>query len=156
MKQKGVMFLLYAEISSELTLIAACTSNTINVGSELVDVTEKGALFRELLESTGTKTFDVKAQGICNDSASFKFLRQTVIDGTFFNARIKSDTNEEYAGVFKITSFESSGEYNKGELFAITLSSAGRTSLANSNFRLLESGGRRLLEDGSFRILEAA
>lgn len=156
MKMRGAVFLLYAEISSVMTLIASCVTNTLTANSETVDVTDKSVLFRELLENAGISSVSVKAQGICNNSASFTFLRQTVINGTLFNARIESNTGEVYTGLFALTSFESSGEYNKGELFAITLESAGVTVLVDNSFRLLESGGRRLLEDGSFRILEAA
>ena len=67
-----------------------------------------------------------------------------------------SNTGEVYSGGFLITSFESSGEYNKAELVAITLESSGTTSLIDNNFRLLEDSGFRLLEDGSRRMLEAA
>ena len=156
MKQKGVMFLLYAEISSVMTLIASCMTNTLTANSEMVDVTDKATLFRNLLENAGISSVSVKAQGICNDSESFAFLRQTIINGTLFNGRIESNTGEVYTGLFALTSFESSGEYNKSELFAITLESAGTTAFVDNDFRLLATGGRRLLEDGGFRILEAA
>ena len=50
MKMRGAVLLLYAEISSVMTLIAACTTNTLTANSETVDVTDKSVLFRELLE----------------------------------------------------------------------------------------------------------
>ena len=156
MKMRGATFLLYAEISSAMTLIAACTTNTLTANSETVDVTDKSVLFRELLENAGISSVSVKAQGICNNSESFAFLRQTIINGTLFNGRIESNTGEVYTGLFALTSFESSGEYNKGELFAITLESAGTTSFVDYDFRLLEGGGFRLLENGGRRLLEAA
>ena len=84
------------------------------------------------------------------------FYAKQSLAGTLFNARIESNTSEVYTGLFAFTSFESSGEYNKGELFAITLESAGTTAFVDNDFRLLETGGIRLLEDGSYRILEAA
>ena len=65
-------------------------------------------------------------------------------------------TQAKFIAGFLITSFESSGEYNKAELVAITLESSGTTSLIDNDFRLLEDGGFRLLEDGSRRMLEAA
>ena len=156
MKMRGAVFLLYAEISSVMTLIASCVTNTLTANSETVDVTDKSVLFRELLENAGISSVSVKAQGVCNNSASFAFLRQTIISGTLFNARIESNTSEVYTGLFALASFESSGEYNKAELVAITLESSGTTSLIGNDFRLLEDGGIRLLEDGSYRILEAA
>ena len=62
------------------------------------------------------------------------------------NCKLLSNTGEVYSGGFLITSFESSGEYNKAELVAITLESSGTTSLIDNDFRLLEDGGFRLLE----------
>jgi len=156
MKQKGVMFLLYAEISSVMTLIASCMTNTLTANNEMVDVTDKATLFRNLLENAGISSVSVKAQGICNDSASFAFIRNQVMTGGQFNARIDSGTGEVYSGLFQITSFESSGEFNKAELFAITLESAGTTAFVDNDFRLLEGGGFRLLENGGRRLLEAA
>ena len=83
-----------------MTLIAACTTNTLTANSETVDVTDKSVLFRELLENAGISSVSVKAQGVCNNSASFAFLRQTIISGTLFNARIESNTGEVYSGGF--------------------------------------------------------
>lgn len=156
MKIKGALFYLQADISGNYTTIAAMQSNSMTINQETVEITDKSMLFRELLENAGISSVSVKAQGVCNNSASFAFLRQTIINGTLFNGRIESNTGEVYTGLFALTSFESSGEYNKGELFAITLESAGTTAFVDNDFRLLETGGRRLLEDGSFRILEAA
>ena len=79
-----------------------------------------------------------------------------MITGAFINARIESNLNEVYEGTFKITSMESSGEYNKEEIFSLTLDSTDSTVRTISDFRLLEGGDYRLLEDGSRRLLEAA
>ena len=76
--------------------------------------------------------------------------------GTFINAKLESNLNEVYTGTFKITSMESSGDYNKEEIFSLTLDSSAQTVRTISDFRLLEDGGYRLLEDGSRRLLEAA
>lgn len=156
MKMRGATFLLYAEISSVMTLIAACTTNTLTANSETVDVTDKSVLFRELLENAGVGSVSTKAQGIVSDSASYQFIKDSVISGTIINCKLLSNTGEVYSGGFLITSFESSGEYNKAELVAITLESSGTTSFVDNDFRLLEDGGFRLLEDGSRRMLEAA
>ena len=51
---------------------------------------------------------------------------------------------------------ESSGDYNKEEIFSLTLDSSGAFIHVVPEFRLLEGGDFRLLEDGSRRLLEAA
>ena len=156
-KIKGQFFKLYAEIDSVYTLIAALRSTTMTLNSESVDVTDKdGNLWITLLEGAGVENISIKASGICNNSASFAFIRASVITGAFINARLESNSNEVYQGLFKISSLESSGDYNKEEIFALTLDSSGSTSRTISDFRLLETGDYRLLEDGSRRLLEAA
>lgn len=156
-KLKGQFFRLYAEISSTYTLIAALRSTTMTLNNELVDVTDKdGNLWVTLLEGAGVENISIKASGICNNSASFAFIRASVITGAFINARLESNLNEVYEGNFKITSFESSGDYNKEEIFSITLESNLSTVRTTADFRLLEDGDYRLLEDGSRRLLEAA
>lgn len=158
-KLKGQFFRLYVEIDSTFTLLAALRSTTMTLNNEAIDVTDKdGSLWKTLLEGAGVESISIKASGICNNSASFLFIRSSVITGAFINARIESNLNEVYVyeGAFKITSMESSGEYNKEEIFSLTLDSNGQTVRTISGFRLLEGGDYRLLEDGSRRLLEAA
>jgi len=156
-KLKGQFFRLYVEIDSVFTLIAALRSTTMSLNNEQIDVTDKdGTLWKTLLENAGVQSISIKASGMCNNSASFAFVRSSVITGTFITARIESNLNGVYQGTFKITSMESSGEYNKEEIFSLTLDSSNSTVRTISDFRLLEDGSYRLLEDGSRRLLEAA
>jgi len=156
-KLKGQFFRLYVEIDSVFTLLAALRSTTMTLNNEAVDITDKdGSLWKTLLQGAGVESISIKASGICNNSASFAFIRSSVITGTFINARIESNLNKVCEGAFKITSMESSGEYNKEEIFSLTLDSNGQTVRTIPDFRLLEDGDYRLLEDGSRRLLEAA
>ena len=156
-KLKGQFFRLYVEIDSTFTLLAALRSTTMTLNNEAVDVTDKdGSLWKTLLEGAGVESISIKASGICNNSASFLFIRSSVMTGTFINAKLESNLNEIYTCTFKITSMESSGDYNKEEIFSLTLDSTDSTVRTISDFRLLEGGDYRLLEDGSRRLLEAA
>jgi len=154
MKTKGALFYLQAEISGTYTTLAAIQTNTMTINSETVDVTDKTMLFHELLENAGIGSVSTKAQGIVSSASSYQFIKDSVINGDVINCKLLSNTAEVYTGGFLITSFESSGEYNKAELVAITLESSG--AFIDNDFRLLESGGFRLLEDGSRRMMEAA
>ena len=133
MKTKGALFYLQAEISGNYTTIAAMQSNSMTINQETVEITDKSMLFRELLENAGIGSVSTKAQGIVSNSASYQFIKDSVISGTIINCKLLSNTGEVYSGGFLITSFESSGT----------------TSLIDNDFRLLEGGGFRLLEDGS-------
>ena len=156
MKTKGALFYLQADIGGTYTTIAAMQSNSMTINQETVDITDKSMLFRELLENAGIGSVSTKAQGIVSSAASYQFIKDSVIAGNVISCKLLSNTGEVYSGGFLITSFESSGEYNKAELVAITLESSGTTARVDNDFRLLESGGFRLLEDGSRRMMEAA
>ena len=101
-----------------------------------MDVTDKSVLFRELLENAGISSVSVKRhKAFTNNSASFAFLRQTIIiSGNYLTPVLSQTLGEVYTVLFALTSFESSGEYNKGELFAITLESAGTTAFVDNDF----------------------
>lgn len=156
MKTKGAMFLLQVEISSVYTTIAAMRSTSMTINSEAVEVTDKELLFRELLQNTGISSVSVKASGVCNNSDSYTFIKTKVLLGGAANCKLLSNNGETFTGAFLFTSFESSGEFNKEEVFNLTIESIGQTLLVDNEFRLLENSDRRLLEDGSFRLLEAA
>ena len=156
-KLKGKFFRLYVEIDSTFTLLAALRSTTMTLNNEAIDVTDKdGTLWKTLLEGAGIQSASIKASGMCNNSASFAFIRTNAITGALVTMRIESNIYDIYDGVFKITSMESSGDYNKEEIFSLSLDSSGAFSHVIPEFRLLEDGGYRLLEDGSRRLLEAA
>ena len=156
MKQKGAIFTLQADISGTYTTIASCKSHTLTANSETVDITTKDVLWRELQENAGISSVSIKAQAVLSNSASFTFLKNTVISGAQINCKILSNTGEVYSGAFQITSFESSGEFNSAELVAFSLESANLTSLVDYSYLLLEDGGFLLLEDGGRIMLEAA
>ena len=85
MKMKGALFYLQAEISGNYTTIAAMQSNSMTINQETVEITDKSMLFRELLENAGIGSVSTKAQGIVSNSASYQFIKDSVISGTIIN-----------------------------------------------------------------------
>lgn len=154
MKTKGAMFLLQVEISSVYTTIAAMRSTSMTINSETVEVTDKELLFRELLENTGISSVSVKSSGVCNNSESYEFIKTKVLLGGVVNCKLLSNNGETFTGFFLFTSLESSGEFNKEEVFNLTIESVGKISSQGSI--LLEDDSFLLLESGSRIILEAA
>jgi len=129
-KLKGQFFRLYVEIDSTFTLLAALRSTTMTLNNEAVDITDKdGTLWKTLLEGAGVESISIKASGMCNNSASFAFIRTNAITGALVKMRIESNIYDIYDGVFKITSMESSGDYNKEEIFSLSLDSSGALSI---------------------------
>lgn len=156
MKQKGAMFVLQADISGTYTTLAAMRSTSMTINSEMVEVTDKAFLFRELLENAGISSVSVKSSGVCSDDASYEFIKTKVIIGAVVDCKLLSYTGEVFSGAFLFTSLESSGEFNKEELFNLTLESVSMTNYVDNDFILLEDGGFFLLEDSGRIVLEAA
>ena len=87
----------------------------MTINQETVEIMDKSMLFRELLENAGIGSVSTKAQGIVSNSASYQFIKDSVISGTIINCKLLSNTGEVYSGGFLITSFESLGEYRDWE-----------------------------------------
>ena len=100
MKIKGALFYLQAEISGNYTTITAMQSNSMTINQETVEITDKSMLFRELLENAGIGSVSTKAQVIVSDSASYQFIKDSVISGTIINCKLLSNTGEVYSGGF--------------------------------------------------------
>lgn len=155
-KMKGALFLLQCEIASVYTTVAAMLTTSMTVNSELVEVTDKEILFRELLENAGISSTSIKASGVVSDSSTYDFIRGQALTGATSNCKLVSQNGEIFTGAFAFTSFESSGEYNKEEVFNLTIESSNQTSTIDNNFILLEDTDYLLLESGGRFILEAA
>lgn len=156
MKMRGALFHLQCLINGNYEVVAACRSHTMNIDNESVDVSDKSNFWRELLEHAGITSISVKAQGVASTSATYEFIRQSVISASIIPCKLVSYTDEIYSGNFQFSSFDSSGEYSKEEIFALSLDSSGSTDRIDNDFLLLEDGGYLLLEDGGRIILEAA
>lgn len=153
MKAKGKVFFLEVEVDYVYVILAAMRTTSLTLNNELVDVTEKGAVWRELLDGCGVRSVTIKAQGCISDAAAYKTISTYANTGLILNAKIKSDGTDIHTGGFIVSGFETSGEYRRDGLYAITLERASDEIIRNE--RLLEDGSFRLLETGFRRLLES-
>ena len=125
MKTKGALFYLQAEISGNYTTIAAMQSNSMTINQETVEITDKSMLFRELLENAGIGSVSTKAQGIVSNSASYQFIKDSVISGTIINCKLLSNTGEVYSGGFLLHRLNHRANITKPSLLQLRLNHHG-------------------------------
>ena len=94
-----------------MTLIIPCVTNTQTANSETVDATDKPCLFfRELLKMNSSVS--VKAQGVCNNSASSVFYAKQSL-AVHYLTPVLSQTLAKFIRLIWPISFESSVSITK-------------------------------------------
>lgn len=118
------------------TLVAGGRTNAITINNEVVDTTNKGSAgIRQLLAAKVVQSFSTTIDGLAEDSATLKFMRDTAIASTPVTFRITtggdSTAGVTYTGPFIITSFEERSSYDGAQEFAATLESSGTITVAS-------------------------
>jgi len=127
--QKGREFLVKAgdgATSEAFTTVAAFRSNTISLGNETVDITNKGSSgWRELLANAGTKSASLSGSGVFTDDATQVGEQTKFLAGTINNYELYFENGDKLAGAFQIASLEYAGDYNNEQTFSVTYESSG-------------------------------
>lgn len=127
-KYCGDQFLLQLDTGGAVFVtVGGCRSNSLTINKETVDVTTKGDTpWMQHLASCGIISMSLSASGVFTDDAQAIELMTTVLTGSGqSNMKIISAHGDTFVGVFSITSFERTGEYNGEEQFSVSLESAG-------------------------------
>lgn len=123
---KGREFMLYLG-SGTSTPICGFRANTLSINNESVDVTDKcAAPYRTLLEDAGIRSMTISGEGFFDNIAAAKTLFGNALSNSINTYTLQSGSGEKFEGLFQITSFERSGEYNTEEQFSATLESSGQ------------------------------
>lgn len=113
--------------------IAGMTSNSISLGAEAVDITNKDSShWKELLDGCGVKSVSLSGEGVFKDDISFKLARNVLLGQSLRNWRLYFNTTDYWAGAFKLTSIESSGAHNEAVTYSIALESSGAVAVTEA------------------------
>lgn len=116
--------LLLVKVGANTVTEARTTSLKIN--NELVDVTNKGSSgWRESLDGAGIASMSMSLEGTWTNSTAGQALRDYAISGDQETVVITDGNGDEYEGLFVVTSFEMSGDYNTAQMWTATLESSG-------------------------------
>lgn len=133
-KGNGTNFLLYIGATpGSGTLVAHATTNSINLSSSVVDVTDKSSSSnREILASAGIKSGTISISGFYSDDAALATIRTNhdaqTVDDYYMEYPIMNSgntTNASDAFKAKITELSPTGEHGGEMTFSATLESSG-------------------------------
>ena len=102
-------------------------SSSVSIDNEAIDITNtESSQWKEILDAAGIKGVSMSGDGVFKDEIMFKKARNAILAGSLKNFRILVNTaGDYYAGCFKITSMEQSGEYNAEQTYSMSLESSG-------------------------------
>lgn len=130
--KKGYDYVLKQGTASGGTVIGGLRNTKFVVNNEMVDVTSKStAGWRTLLESAGTKSVQITAEGVFNDDAAYDTVMGYAMNGTINTFGLVDGDGNTLEGSFQVSSLESSGAFNEAQMYSITLESSGTPTYTN-------------------------
>lgn len=124
---KDVLLKVESATPGTFTTVAALRTKSVTINSEMIDTTnsDSSGMFREMLDAAGIRSLTVSGSGVSKDATSEDYLVTAALAGTLKNWEVHVPSRNKFAGLFKITSFAYTGEYNGALMFDMTIESAG-------------------------------
>lgn len=124
-KGAGKDLLLKIDVAGTPTTLGALRSVGMSGSAEEIDVSSiDSSQWKEILDGAGQRSFTLSGSGILADTAPVDNVRDAFLNQTLTTFNIV-EVNGTWAGSFKITSFEITGEYNGAQTYSISLASSG-------------------------------
>lgn len=114
------------------TTVAGVRSRTFTINNEAVDITDSDtAPFRALLTGAGIKQVSFSGSGIFKDDAAINAIEDLAadVDSNEQEYQIVMPNGDIWQGVFHLSSFEYTGEFNGARQYNISLENAGAVTL---------------------------
>ena len=112
------------------TAVAGSRIDGIRINNELVNVSDKTAAARQLLDGGGEVSWAMNISGIYLDNTQVNLLRTKAGNGAHTNFELDLHTFGTYSGTFQVQNYEENGEYNGAILFSATMESAAAVTYA--------------------------
>lgn len=132
MERGGKDFLLEVDTGGgSYTMLGALKANSMSLNNEEIDITSKGSnQWKELLDGAGIRSVSISGSGVYDAESPINLVEDNCKDGVLTNFRIRDAAagGRTRTGLFKITSFELSGEHNGATTYSISLSSSGEVT----------------------------
>ena len=107
--------------------LGSLRAKTMSINAEEIDVTNhESNQLKTLLDGAGIVSFALSGSGIHNgDSSTLNRAEDRCRSQSLTNFQIVDANGRTYQGLFKIVTFERTGEYNGAQTYSISLSSSG-------------------------------
>lgn len=117
--------------SETFTTVANCTTNSLSINNEPIDVTDKsGNHFREIIDG-GIVSVSLSGEGVFSNNAQVGLLitKSLSPSANIANYKITIGTGT-FTGPFKLTKLDLTGAHNGAQTFSISLESTGTVTFA--------------------------
>lgn len=108
-------------------VIAAMRTTGFRIDGQTIEVTDKDSpsAHRELLGGAGISSMSITAGGLLTGSAQSQTLVTRTLTRSTDSYRLEFDNGDTITGLFQLTRFEATGDYNREQTYSLTLESAG-------------------------------
>jgi len=119
------------------TTVAGLRTTSLQMNEETVDVTNKDSNgFRTLLDGKIVQSMSLSAEGVYQDDSTFAKLRTVFLAGTNEEYQLvlpgaSAGAAGTFEGAFRITSLETTGDYNNEVGFSVSLESSGEIAFTD-------------------------
>jgi TP901-1 family phage major tail protein len=113
------------------TTLGGLRSKSFSFSADSIDVSNHGSnQWHELLDEAGMKSVEISGEGVYTSAANFRYCESQAFANllTCF-AFIETISGRIYAGCFKITSIESSGDYDGEATYSLSAASSGEVTV---------------------------
>lgn len=117
--------------SGTYTTVAGLRSTSFTKNAEAIDATNHGSnQNKEILDGAGIKSVSISGSGIFDTGATLDRVEDAHDAQTLTRFQVvDADAGKTYTALFKITSFERSGDYNNEQAYSIALESSGAVTI---------------------------
>lgn len=123
--EKGRGFVLQVQVSSTWTTVGGLTANGFTINNEPVDASTKASRFAVLLETGGTSSLELTANGVYDDDQAFKNVRNAAHNNTHIGCRMVFETGDIIEGTFMVPGFTITGDNGSSVNYQLTFRSTG-------------------------------
>lgn len=119
--------------SATYSMVGGLRSTGFTNSADGIDVTNQGSNQNsELLDTAGIKKRSIKGSGVATDSATLTRLEDLFDSQTLWRFQVidTGSGGRTRTALFKITSFELTGDYNNEQAFSISLESSGSVTIS--------------------------
>lgn len=111
-------------------IVGGLRSKSIAINSEAIDITTHDSLeWKKILDTAGIRSVSLSGAGVFESGSVISYIRSKMMSNTMINFEIIiTDTGDKFAGLFKVTSFEASGDYNAESNYSISMESSGEVT----------------------------
>ncbi len=125
---KGKDFLLKVYDGAAYTTVGGLRSSSFKGSAEAIDITSiDSTQWAELLDAAGIRKVGLSGAGILKSDAPVSTLRSAWLNQTLTNFQLV-EVGGTWAGSFKITAWELTGEYNGAQTYSLSLESSGEVT----------------------------